>query len=205
MRKIITSSSGSKVVTHNGKAMYVQDNLPPSGYTLLQYVTLKNKLIDTGEKTTLGTQIDAKIHVTSATSVATYLWYSDSNSSGTSNTTAYCSSSGNWRFNGKALSVANVTYVGAAHVFKQNKEGMWLDGTKKGTYSSPSSFTSSANLRFGSSSANGEMRVYYFIHTKDGVEVSHYIPCKNASNVAGFFDLVKEEFTAGGTAGPAAS
>lgn len=203
MRKIITSSSGTKVVTHNGKAFYTQDRMPPEGYTLLQYVTLKNELIDTGEKTTRETQIDAKIHVTSATSVATYLWYSDSNSSGTTNTTAYCSSSGNWRFNGKSFSIANANYVGAAHVFKQNKSGVWIDGTSKGTYSSPSTFTSSANLRFGSSSANGQMNVYYFKHTKDGVVVSDYIPVKNASNVAGFYDLAKEEFIAGGTAGPA--
>lgn len=204
MRRILISSQG-KVILNGSKALYNEDRLPPAGYTPLEYVTLKNKLIDTGEKTTRGTQIDAKIHVTSATSVATYLWYSDSNSSGTSNTTAYCSSAGNWRFNGETFSIANASYVGAAHVFKQNKSGVWIDGTSKGTYSSPSSFTSTANLRFGSSSANGQMRVYYFQHTKDGVLVSDFIPCKNASNVAGFFDLVKEEFVAGGTAGPAIS
>lgn len=204
MRKVLINSQG-KALLNDSKFLAVQDGLPPAEYELLQYVTLKNKLIDTEEKSTDGSEIEAAIRVTSASSVATYLWYSDSNSSGSSNTTAYCSSAGNWRFGNRTFSIGNATYIGDMHIFIQNKSGVWIDGTKINSYSSVSTFTSSANLRFGSSTTNGQMDVSYFKHSKGGTLVSLYIPVRRRSDsVAGFWDLVKEEFTTGGTAGPVA-
>lgn len=200
MKKIIISSN--KVITVNSKALYIEDGNLPSGYTKLQYVTLNQATIDTGEKTKQTTVIESKVYTNSST--ATYFWLSDSSSSGTTNTTAYYSSSGNWRFDGKTQTIASATIKGGVHEFIQNKDGVWMDGTKVVTYSSVSTFTSSANLKFGAS-ANNNVRHYYFRHYKDGVLVSNYIPCTNPDNVAGFYDLVKEEFKEGGTAGPAAT
>lgn len=172
----------------------------PSGYTPLQYVTLKNTYIDTGEKTTQESVIDAKVYISSTT--ATYFWLSDSNSSGASNTTAYYSSAGNWRFGGKVFSIANSTIRGEVHRFRQSKGGVWKDGELVNSYSDVSSFTSSANLRFGSS-ASVDVRHYYFRHIKDGVTVSYFQPCLYG-DVAGFYDHIKGEFKAGGVAGPVA-
>ena len=204
MRKVIINSQG-KALLYDSKFLAVQDGLPPADYVLLQYVSLKNQLIDTEEKSTNNSEIEAGIRVTSASSVATYLWYSDSNSSGSTNTTAYCSGAGNWRFGNRTFSIPNATYVGNMHTFIQNENGVWIDDDKINSYSSVPTFTSSANLQFGSSSANGKMDVSFFKHSKSGVLVSHYIPVRRISdNTAGFWDLIKEEFTAGGTAGPVA-
>lgn len=204
MRKVLINSQG-KALLNDSKFLAVQDGLPPADYVLLQYVSLKNQLIDTGEKSTNNSEIEAGIRVTSASSAATYLWYSDSSSSGSTNTTAYCSSTGNWRFGNRTFSIQNATYIGDMHTFIQNKEGVWIDGTKINSYSSVPTFTSSANLRFGASSANGKMDVSFFKHSKSGALVSHYIPVRRISDAtAGFWDLIKEEFTAGGTAGPVA-
>ena len=123
----------------------------PDGYTRLPYVQLSS-LIDTGQKTTRDTIIEARVYPVNTT--AAYLWYSDSSSSGSTNTTAYFSSSGNWRFGNRTGSIANANHAGKWNEFKQSREGVWCNGTQLLTYSSMSAFTSSANLRFGASSTN---------------------------------------------------
>ena len=202
MRKIIVTSQG-KALLDDSKILAVQDWTLPPEYEELQYVTLRNTNIYTGEKTNKTTEIEAYVNPTATT--ATYLWYSDSSSSGSSNTTAYFSSSGNWRFGNRTISIANASYAGAFHTFKQDSSGVTIDGESKGTYASMSSFTSSTELKFGSS-ANTDNRWKYFKHAKNGELVSFYKACKRLSdNVAGFYDLIKEEFKPGGTAGPAES
>ena len=201
MKKVIVGTNG--VLTSNGKVLYKEDETLPQGYTKLQYVTLSNFRVDTGEKTTEESVVETKIYISSTT--ATYLWYSDSNSSGTTNTTAYSSSGGgNWRFDGATVSIVSSVFRGDVHVIKQNNSGVFMDGTSIGTYSNVGTFTSSSNLLFGPS-ASVSVNYYYFKHVKDGEVVSYYIPCLNPDNTAGFYDLVKETFTAGGTAGPTES
>lgn len=182
----------------SGKVIYELTDDLPAGFTKLAYVTLKNQLIDTGEKTNKTTVIEAKMNPTTTT--ATYLWYSDSSSSGSTNTTAYCSSAGNWRFGSRVFGIGNATYTGAMHEFKQSEEGVWIDGSKINSYASVSSFTSSANLRFGSS-ANTNNRFTWFRHTRDGAVLTWHVACKRDSdNAVGFYDLVSDTFTEGGSA-----
>ena len=182
----------------SGKVLYNLTDDLPSGFTKLSYVSLKNSLIDTGAKTNKTTVIEAKMMPTTTTS--TYLWYSDSSSSGSSNTTAYCSSSGNWRFGSRVFGIGNANYVGAMHEFKQSEEGVWIDGSKINSYATVSSFTSSANLRFGSS-ANTANRFVWFKHTRDGALLTWHRACRRDSdNAVGFYELVSDTFIEGGTA-----
>ena len=201
MRRVIVENNKALMVS--SKLLGTQDWQLPPEYVELQYVTMNSQYIDTGEKTNQSTVIEARVKPTTTTS--TYLWLSDSSSSGTKNTTAYFSSSGYWRFGSRYVSVANASYYGTFRDYKQSVEGVWIDGVRRGTYSTVSSFTSNNNLRFGSSAATDNQWVS-FKHTKGGELVSYYKACKRASdNVAGFYDLIKEEFIEGGTAGPAIS
>lgn len=173
----------------------------PEGYTELQYVTMTS-YIDTGYKTKNTSRIEGKIYCNQSSSA--YLWRSDSSSSGSTNTTAYYSSSGNWRFGNRTFAIAaHSVLMGDVHEVVQDSSGVTIDGTSAGTYSSVGTFTSSANLQFGSSSSSVSIRHYYFRHYIDGEIVTDMIPVKNASNVAGFWDFVSGAFFAGGTAGPA--
>ena len=46
----------------------------------------------------------------------------------------------------------------------------------------------------GSANQNGHLRVYAFSLIQNGNKVIDYIPCKNPSNVVGFYDLVSKSF-----------
>lgn len=195
------------VITYNGTCIVRNEvgiGYPyalPSAYKALEYVTMTS-LIDTNQKTTNKSRIEGKIYCTQE--AASYLWYSDSSSSGTSNTTAYYSTSGNWRFGNRTFSIAAYTKLRNKVVeITQDASGVTIDGVTEGTYASISTFTSSANLRFGSSSSSVSIRHYYFRHYINDVAVSWMIPAKRISDgVAGFYDFIAGAFFAGGTAGP---
>lgn len=190
MRKIIKSANGA--VTYGGKVLCKMDDTLPSGYTSIQAVSL-NSLFDTGVKTKDTSVIEARVNVGSTT--ATYLWRSDSNTSGRTNTTAYSSSGGNWRFGNQTFTISNSTFARAFHDFKQDRSGVWRDGTKVNSYGTVPAFTSSANLQFGSSTASVSNAFSYFKHTIDGVVISWYIACRRDSdNAEGFYDIVKDIF-----------
>lgn len=202
MRKVIVTSQ-NKALMVDSKLLGTQDwGLPPE-YQELQYVSVTSGYIDTGEKTTKASVVEGYVNAVYATS--TYLWVSDTSSSGSSNTTAYFSTSGYWRFGSRYITIYNNNYYGSFHTYKQSSSGVWVDGSSSGSYSTMSAFTSTANLRFGASTAsNIENRWKWFKHTKGDDLVSYYKACKRVSdNAAGFYDLITETFTEAGTAGPA--
>lgn len=197
MRRMIVNGQG-KALAVNGQALVIQDGLLPSGFTRLAYVTLNAEYFNTGIKTNKTSIVEGRARPMATTS--TYLWLSDSGSSLTTNTTAYFSSSGNWRFGNRYVSIANTNYTSDFHIFHQSQSGVTWDGVNKGTYASISTFTSTNNLRFGSS-ASTDVRWDWFKHTKDGELVTWVVACKrDADDVAGFYDLVTNEFTAAGEA-----
>lgn len=198
MYKVKVSSNGALSKTSGNVIYELTDDLP-AGYTKLEYVQLTNTYIYTGFKTKETSVIEAKVYPQSSTS--SYLWVADSSSSGSTNTTAYFSSSGNWRFGNRTINIANTSYVGAWHECKQSQDGVWIDGTKINSYSSIWSFTSTNSIRFGSSAAGATNNWAWFKHTRDGKLVSWHIACKRDSdNVAGFYDLVNDIFYEGGSA-----
>jgi len=170
----------------------------PAAYQAVDYITLSTQ-IDTGEKTTRDSLIEAEIYISSTN--ATYIWRSDSGSNLSTNTTAYYyTNNGNWRFGDKTLLISQSSIRGAKHKISQSSDGVFIDGVQMGSYTGVSDFTSSSNLLVGSASAVN-VRYYYFRHIKDGITVSDYEPCiRIADSVAGFYDHIKGVFVAGGSA-----
>ncbi len=177
--------------------------LLPSGYTQTEYTEFANAVfVSTGIKTTNQSRIEAGVLAMDTNNG--YLWRSDGSSGVSTNTAAYQSSSGTWRFGSKAVNILGSLLRGSNfHDVIQKSDGIWIDNEKKGSYSGVSAFTSSNNLSFGTTTENGVRRFTYFRHIKNGVTVSDYRSCKRDSDgQGGMFDLVTRTFLAGTTAGP---
>ncbi len=176
--------------------------LLPPGYIQTEYTEFSSaNFVSTGIKTTNQSQIEAG--VLSMDTTNGYLWRSDGSSSLTTNTAAYHSTSGTFRFGNKSADISGSLVRGSTlHDVVQKSSGVWIDNEKKGSYSGVSAFTSTNNLSFGTTTA-GVRRFSYFRHIKNGVVVSDYISCKRESDgQAGMFDLVTRTFINGNTAGP---
>lgn len=168
-----------------------QNNLP-DGYTEVEWIK-SNKDIDLGIKTNNNIQIEAKFLRT--TTSTQFVYHSDSGSSLSTNTTAYASGNGIWRFGSKATSIQQSVDV----IFEtiQNKDGVWFNGEKVGNYTSVSTFTSSTNLCALGSASNPSNQLYYLKVKEYGSNTYDYIliPCKrNLDNVYGLYDVIGNEF-----------
>ena len=126
------------------KKIYLGRNLIYPGYMNAEWITLSANL-NTGITVGSDTEIECRF---SRDSTSSYLYRSDSNSSGSTNLTAYLSASGsNWRFGAKYISIT--TPVNTWITSKQNSAGVWFDGTIKGRYSDVTTFTSTNKLIIG--------------------------------------------------------
>lgn len=167
----------------------------PSGYT--QYEWVNSAQIDLGFKTKNTMTFEAKWLWTGS---AQYLYNSDSNSSGTTNTTSYLSSGGNWRFGNKTISINGISNTVFTSV--QNSSGITLNGVSQGSYSGVNTFTSSSNLKMGASSL--AIRYYYLKVWDSDTLILNLVPCSNGTNY-GFYDLVNDDFYSGGESATAGS
>ena len=171
-----------------------QNNLP-DGYQEVEWIKAVG-IINLGIKTNNNMQFEAKYLRTNSNQQ--YVYYSDTGTSSSTNTTAYASSSAYWRFGGKTVTVPQS--VNTIYETIQNKNGVWVNGEKIGSYTSVPTFTSSNNLRtFGTVSGGSTPPVQlYYLKTKDyGANTySHiWIPCKRTSdNSYGLYDIVGNEF-----------
>ncbi len=170
----------------------------PSGYTQLEYIqSTGTQYIDTGYTPNQNTEIVAK---TMATTTGKYI-YGVTSSGNTRSLTAYFSSSANWRFEAGAVTVASATAYTASTVHDsiQNKDGVWIDGTKIGSYNNIADFTAPYTLvLFGAngstiSKATG-VRIYSLRINENGQTVMNLIPVKNSENIAGMLDTVSGQF-----------
>ena len=181
------------IVSNNGTIKVRRQSGLPLDYQKITFVR-PDEAIDLGIKTTNNTQITTIFY--REASIAQYLYFSDSYSSGTTNTTAYLSSGGNWRFGGKTASI-NINSV-TPYESIQNKDGVWLNGEKKGTYTGVDSFTSTNNLKTGlapSSATEGNIRYYSMLVEESGVTVLNLIPVRRLSDdKVGFYNLVNGDF-----------
>ena len=173
---------------HGGNVMKVESE--DVFYQPVEWITSNNK-IDLGFKTKNTMEFEAKFY--RGDSTAQYLYVSDSGSDLTTNTTAYLSSGGNWRFGNKAIALSPAT--GSAIVSIQNSTGVKFNGTSQGTYSSPGTFTSTANLGAFSSVTTSTLRIYYLKVKDNGNLIFDGIPAREvATNKLGFYDSVSGEF-----------
>lgn len=168
-----------------------QNNLP-DGYQEVEWIK-SNKDIDLGIKTNNNIQIEAKFLRT--TTSTQFVYHSDSGSSLSTNTTAYASGNGIWRFGGKATAISQSINV----IFEtiQNKDGVWFNEEKVGNYTSVPTFTSSTNLCALGSASNPSNQLYYLKVKEYGSNTYDYIwiPCKRTSdNSYGLYDIVGNNF-----------
>ena len=164
----------------------------PLGYYRVEYIT-STKSIDLGIKTTQNTVLESRFY--KASTDAQYLYYSDSQSSGTSNTTAYLASvSGNWRFGNRTLSISVSANVW--HTSKQNKDGVYIDGANVDSYSTVNDFRSSNNLAAFGAASNAPVRVDY-IKERDYNSTTYnhrWVACKRYDGVYGLYDMEGNTF-----------
>lgn len=173
--------------------------LPP-WYTELEYIQAKSAKIYLGFKTTKETEIECTWMKPNNT--AQYLYYSDSSSSISYNTTAYLSSGWwNWRFWNKTISVSIAFNTKIVSI--QNKIWITLDWVSKWTYADMPNFTSTQDFGLFWSSA-WKTIVYDLIirnYTSRDVE-HHFIPCKNSEEEAWVYDIIENVFYKWGTGWP---
>lgn len=172
----------------------------PSGYYVLPCIQFNGKeWIDTGVYCNQNTTI--RLAYTRDDNTARYI-YGVANSNNSASVTAYVTStSGNWRFGSKAVSLAtpnNATMVQGADI---NKTRVLRGGTTSAL--NAGNFTTEQTLVLGGGKlADGSVSlstcfvgkiIYFSIYDGDTC-VLNYIPCMNRDGVCGFWDTVAEKF-----------
>lgn len=146
-------------------------------YQPVEYLISTKGITITGTKLNKESEIRARVYRPSG-AVAQYIYQADSGSSLTTNFTAYTSSGGSatgyWRFGNAYLALAVAT--GAWRETKQNKSGVWVDGTKVGTYSSVNAFTTNNSLTIHGTAASANMRIARLERYENGVYAASYLP-----------------------------
>ena len=159
---------------NNGSLKIRRPSGMPIRYQMVEWLC-STKGIATDLYTTKETEVRSRVYRPIGN--AQYIYCSDSNSSGSTNTTAYMSNNGataNWRFGNRVLSIGIPIqeYVET----KQNKEGVWVDGDKKGSYTSMSDFTSTDYLRIHGTANNADVQIYWIKVLEQGLMVGDFVP-----------------------------
>ncbi len=170
----------------------------PAGYTQLEYIeSTGTQYIDTGIKTSLDTELEAKINFSAVSSQM--LWGNNSGSN-SGRITTYFASNAICRFGNVAQTVNLVSVISAGtdYVIKQNKNGIYRDGTAVLSYSASGDFESDTSMYIGSARGTSAAGFSGLLKTaiirKNGVVVFNGVPAKNSSNVVGMYDLVSGQF-----------
>ena len=182
-----TPEHPANIVCNNGAIKYWYTDLP-GWYTKLEYIEWTSNLT-LNNKTTNNTEIEAKWY--RRTSTAQYLYNSDSGSALTTNTTAYISARGNWRFGNKAITM-DFAELGT-YTTIQSKDWIWVNWEKEYEYWNVWTFTSTDNLKVFGGVPEHPLRLYYLKQSESWTLVWHYIPCKYWNDVW-LYDLVWKEF-----------
>lgn len=184
-------SAPADILCNNGALRVRRQSGLPLAYQMVEWLKPTGTIPITGFKTKSTQELETVFY--RERSGAAYLYSSDTATSGTTNTTAYITSgSGNWRWDGKATSIS--VPIGNKITSIQKNDGVWLNGTKSGSYSDAGDFVSANDLRL-SSSENTTIRFYSQtvregeIVTLDLVAVQRIL-----DGVYGFYDKVGGEF-----------
>lgn len=150
----------------------------------------------TGFKTNDNMEITCEFYQEDA--FAQFLYASDSSRTGTTNTAALLGATdGPFRFGDKSYTFITPSRA-TKHTTIQNKEGVWLDGEKVGSYTDVNSFTSSADLKLlarYSTTTNLVIRMYSLKVEEGNATVLDLTPVKNIkTNQLGLYDKVGKKF-----------
>ena len=178
------------IISNNGVLKAKHQSGLPLGYKLADYIKA-SALIELDKPTNDTMEFVAKFYREGSN--AQYVYQSDTNSSGTTNTTSYISSGGNWRFGRRAASINVDTEVMITSV--QNASGVWLNDEQVATYEGVTAFTSVNNLRLFGTQATPQLRLYWLKVYQNGALFYDLIPCQRESDSAyGVYDLVSDKF-----------
>lgn len=173
-----------------GTNISITAKILPNEYQLLEYLGA-NDTISLGFPTTNNSKIECSW--TKGANNTEFVYQSDSGSSLTTNTTAYSSAAGNWRFGNRTASIN--TSALTDYLTVQDNTGVSVNGVLT-AYSTVNTFTSSTNLKlFQSSSQKETILIKYLKHYTSGVLDFHIFPCKRiADDTYGFYDVVGGNF-----------
>ena len=197
MQKLIQygkcEQSGTDVVCNNGVLKARRKSGLPLRYQPVEYMIASIKT-PVGIKTKDTYEIEAKIY--RKNNVAQYIYQSDSGSTLTTNTTAYISTSGNWRFGKDAVLITPP--LGQTLVTKQNKEGVWINGELQAAYEDVGTFTSVNDFAIAGSQTQASMRIYY-VKVRDlsdnNALILDCVPVHDLDgDVYGWYDKVAQAF-----------
>ena len=166
---------------NSGNVFHIKDCA--QRYQRVEYLISTKGITITGTKLNRESEIRARVYRPSS-AAAQYIYQADSGSSLTTNFTAYTSSGGSatgyWRFGNTYASLAVST--GTWHETKQNKSGIWIDGSKVATYSSVNSFTTTNSLTIHGTAASANMRIAWLERYENGVYAASYYPVHDLEN-----------------------
>lgn len=186
-----TPSAPVDILCNNGVLKARRQSGLPLGYQMVEWLKSAGAIPITDFKTKSTQEIETVFY--RERSGASYLYSSDTATSGTTNTTAYLTSgAGNWRWDGKSYSIGVSTGIKFTSI--QNKDGVWLNGTKTGWYSDAGEFVSTNDLRL-SSSENTTVRIYSMTIREGETVTLDLVPVQRLSDSAyGFYDKVSGNF-----------
>ena len=179
------------IVCNNGAIKLRRPSGMPIAYQMVEWLKSTGTIVITGFKTKSTQEIETVFY--RERSGASYLYSSDTATSGTTNTTAYLTSgAGNWRWDGKSYAV-NVS-AGIKITSIHNKDGVWLNDTKYGFYTDAGEFISTNDLRL-SSGENTTVRIYSMTIREGEAVTLDLVPVQRVTdNAYGFYDKVSGNF-----------
>lgn len=185
-----TPDAPINIVSNNGVLKAVHQSGLPLGYKLVDYIKA-TAMIELDKPTNDTMELVARFYREGTN--AQYVYQSDTTSSGTTNTTSYISSGGNWRFGRRTASIS--VDAGTMITSVQNASGVWLNGEQVGTYEDMMAFTSTNNLRLFGTQATPQLRLYWLKVYQNGAPFYDLVPCQRESDSAyGVYDLVSGQF-----------
>lgn len=183
------------IVCNNGVLKARRQSGLPLRYQQVEWLKADKMTTITGLKTKDTFDIYAKSFRSSA--VGQYIYQADSGASLTTNTTAYAGAgSGNWRFGN---TTANILFLTGEMVeTRQNRQGVWFNGERVGTYEGVGSFTSVNDFAIAGVTTGGvdPTLQIYFVYALDGETlVLDAVPVLDlVDNVYGWYDKVSGNF-----------
>ena len=190
-----TPDAPMDIVSNNGVLKARHQSGLPLGYTLLDYVeSTGTQYVNTGVAVNANTRVTAEFEFTSSTFSTRRLFGKIAGAStGALNYREYASF---YWFKSNTITASS---VGKHIVDFKTDDNVYLDGAvigTKGTFSGGSNLPMYlfAELSDGGNINYGSVKVYRFTIFEDTAVVQDLIPCKNASNIVGMYDLVSGQF-----------
>lgn len=176
---------------NNGTVRMVRPSGLPVRYQMVEWLTVTSpskRITITGFKTKSTQELECKWY--RSAQINCYLYASDASSSLTTNTTAYlATTNGTWRFDGRAAGFSAPVETICTSI--QNKDGVWINGSKVGSYGDAGDFVSTNDLYLLNGSGSADVRLYYLKVSESGNLVLDLVPVRdNVSGTYGVYDKV---------------